>query len=707
MDKARFRIFHGPSERHDEACLECSFVDDGTKQPRVAEIGAVLASLDLPKLERPGAGNPTLTAAVERLACQLMDKPVPPRSRSGSEDGTGWVAIAFPDHAMARDALSLSHRLLTDPDIAPDLAGKAIAGFLAKAGKVNEINLIAQQLASGWGHFVRPLNNHGRIYQIGMGSASLHCVELGSERDAITGQELARQKPSTISLLNRLGLPTTNAGVANNPSEAHLLARRIGFPCVVKPTAEGKGRGVATSIRNEDQLVPAVRQAAGFGGFPILIENHVDGEDHRLMVIEGELLWAYRLTPPQVTGDGATSIEGLVERENRHRHETRHDESAHLKPIPLDEATARFVADQYGCTLDAVPKAGQVTRLAGQANIARGGTLEDVTSQCHPDIRALAIECTRNFRVSAMGIDLITTDISRSWREVDCAIVEVNCTPGISGLGDGALALRSMIPHKNSGWIPTVVIIGDDDFQSQQGEVMARLLEGEGLRCRKVGYDLAAGDEKRRQTTVQDVMNTLFDPDVDAAVICGSEEAIRRSGYPLNRCDVLIAQQADALPKVERFAEQAIAGAASKSELTRLAKALAAKFLDPAKGGSVPVLERLSGTKAGILCRRFPALPREWFWSQCPGGAAHAQGLITWQDVFDALARSVEAELDLQPGTCRINHAEGAIGQAWETAEVELSVAATGTEAEALDQALDQVLATLNRLFEPGVAPRT
>src|SRR5690606_29814515 len=75
---------------------------------------------------------------------------------------------------------------------------------------------------------------------------------------------------------------------------------------------------------------------------------------------------------------------------------------------------------------------GVVVQLRSTANISRGGTLRDCSAAIHPDNREMAESLARCFHLDAAGIDFITPDISRSWREVDCAVIEVNATPGFS-----------------------------------------------------------------------------------------------------------------------------------------------------------------------------------------------------------------------------------------------------------------------------------
>lgn len=58
----------------------------------------------------------------------------------------------------------------------------------------------------------------------------------------------------------------------------------------------------------------------------------------------------------------------------------------------------------------------------------------DMTQQLHPDIRKVCEDISRLFGLNICGIDIMTSDITRAIHETNGVIIEVNSTPGISGL---------------------------------------------------------------------------------------------------------------------------------------------------------------------------------------------------------------------------------------------------------------------------------
>ena len=62
---------------------------------------------------------------------------------------------------------------------------------------------------------------------------------------------------------------------------------------------------------------------------------------------------------------------------------------------------------------------------------ANGSTIGLSVSDVHPDNIRLAFDVARLFNLDIVGIDLIISDISKSWLETPCVICDVNAIPQI------------------------------------------------------------------------------------------------------------------------------------------------------------------------------------------------------------------------------------------------------------------------------------
>jgi D-alanine-D-alanine ligase-like ATP-grasp enzyme len=198
------------------------------------------------------------------------------------------------------------------------------------------------------------------------------------------GTVVATSKPLSKALLGGAGLPVPDGGVAADADAAVALSRRIGLPVVVKPAGADLGTGVSADIRHEQAVREAFALARPHG--PVLVERHIPGSNHRILIVGGRFVAAVRHTPAQVVGDGVSRIVELVQRVNAGRADTLSPDN---KKIVLDDA-ALWTLKWQGLSLESVPDAGAVVRLRTASNLSKGGTLEAVTDRVHPENRALA-----------------------------------------------------------------------------------------------------------------------------------------------------------------------------------------------------------------------------------------------------------------------------------------------------------------------------
>ena len=82
----------------------------------------------------------------------------------------------------------------------------------------------------------------------------------------------------------------------------------IGFPVVVKLVDGNHGRGVTVNLTNADEVAEGLRhrRRPGLGRRG---REHDPGDDHRLFVVNGELIAAARRMPARrVVGDGEKTV---------------------------------------------------------------------------------------------------------------------------------------------------------------------------------------------------------------------------------------------------------------------------------------------------------------------------------------------------------------------------------------------------------------
>ena len=554
----RLRVFHGPSVHAPFAAVIAEF----TNAFKVELPASVIESQWCRFSKRPlwNTPDPSVSLSFEGLARILairFQHPDDPESATvrvipGIGSAASFIALGFTDPSASAMVLRA----------AIDLA----EGFFLRAnGKLNslvqfeprlqEVNAALRRLplepiirtlihaARRRAIPVYPVAESSRIWLFGQGATGFHFFEAAGERDSFTGMRLAQDKTLSNRLVRRLGFPGVAHGIAVSAERAVRIARQLGYPVVVKPIALGKGEGVSAYVLNDAEVAMAYSSAATLSPQGVIVERHVGGNDHRLAVFGGRLAWVAARYPACVTGDGHSTIAELINEENRRRREEPAAAEGGLLQIEADADMLLHLRKQ-GFTLDSRPPAGATTNLRSVANISKGGTLADVTHLVHPDNVYMAEAIARSFRMDAFGIDFMTPDISRSWRHVPCAVIEVNGTPGIFFDARAERILQAKFPAGSDGRIPSVLLIDAPDGVATR---VCNLLSAKGRAVGQTGEDYTLLNGYIRCQEGEDlstrVMALVSDPGCEALVIETSAQSLGNSGLPLDRFDLALGLQ--------------------------------------------------------------------------------------------------------------------------------------------------------------------
>lgn len=205
--------------------------------------------------------------------------------------------------------------------------------------------------------------------------------------------------------------------------------RERGRSVVVKPCfGTSRGEGVTVGITSERELSRAIYTALCHDR-RCVIEDFVEGDSFRLLVLSGRLISAVRRIPPGVTGDGLRTIGELIAHENARRSLDRGPSAP--RPIALDADLGQHLRAQ-GKSLRSVPGPGETVLVKSISNFSAGGESEDVTERVSRATVELCRRVTAALRIELAGVDVITRDIGRPLGDTGGAINEVNTSPGLN-----------------------------------------------------------------------------------------------------------------------------------------------------------------------------------------------------------------------------------------------------------------------------------
>ncbi|MEW6366285.1 MAG: acetate--CoA ligase family protein [Acidobacteriota bacterium] len=404
-------------------------------------------------------------------------------------------------------------------------------------------------------------------FQWGYGKKQLRGRSTTFHTDGIKDTEFTTYKDMVKDFLQMCGFPTPIGRNCYSLKEALAQAEQLGFPVVVKPVAGHKGQGVTTNVRSMDELRSAyqaaeqsARQEKGHND-GVIVEQQIEGTDHRLLAVNGKFLAALQRIPAYVDGNGHDTIETLIERENATSARVDNARSPLCK-IKTDENLIEFLKLQR-LSLRSVPKPGERIFLRRVANISAGGVSINVTSKVHPKNVKLVEDIASFFNLTALGIDVLAGDISKPWTDGDFGIIEINAAPGVfmhltPAIGDPldipAAILRSHFPKDGSERIP---IVTGNRLSLNFSQMLFRE-----LRAIRPGIQFASLTEEgilfngefffKNPVHAQNVKIMLRHPKLDLALFTHRRDDILDSGMLHRGADLVILEAPDKEEEVLR-----------------------------------------------------------------------------------------------------------------------------------------------------------
>lgn len=386
------------------------------------------------------------------------------------------------------------------------------------------------------------------LFQLGYGKYQKRVQAALTSSSNVLGVELACDKERTKAILANMGAPVPSGQLIYSFDELEpAIASLGGYPIVIKPLDGNHGRGITTNIRAWREAEVAYDRAKEISR-GIIVEHFYAGNDHRILVVNHQVVAVAERVPARVVGNGQNTIAELVDLENQDpRRGNGHDNV--LTQIQLDGSTDEMLSRQ-GFDLDTVLESGQVAYLRATANLSTGGTAIDRTDDIHPETVWLAERVARIIDLDIAGIDVITTDITKPLHAADGAILEVNAAPGLrmhlapsEGVARNVAApiLQMLFPPGTPTRVPVVAVTGTNGKTTTTrliAHIARQVYDAVGFTTTDGIY---IGDhliEKGDTTGPQSAQMILQDPTVEMAVLETARGGILRSGLAFPHCDV-------------------------------------------------------------------------------------------------------------------------------------------------------------------------
>ena len=470
------------------------------------------------------------------------------RARESSTAGVYRVAIEYAEERLGLACVQTTIRMLTAArtgapfDVTAELAQlRGLAEQVCLGPSTQSIVSAAKKREIPW---IRLADNS--LVQFGYGRAQRRIWTAETDQTSAIAESIAQDKELTRKLLRQSGVPVPAGRVVESAEAAWQAAQDLGLPVVIKPREGNHGRGVSIDLSDREAIGRAF-EIANAEQDGVLVEQCIQGLQHRLLVVGNKLVAAAKGEPDYVTGDGQHTVLELVETANLAP--DRGDPQTHpYSRLELD-AIAVDLLNRQRLTVTDVPQSGQ--RVVLHYN---GDCPNDVTPLVHSEVARVAVLAAKTVGLNVAGVDMVLTDVSQPLEQQQGAVLEVNASPSLlmhlkptrgeaQPVGDAII--EQLFPSGTSGRIPLVVVSGTNGKSS-----VISLLEGLiALQNAPPSLGVASSDglfvagralAQGVATDYENVSRLLVNPIVDWALVEMDPATVLRQGIAFDGCQVAI-----------------------------------------------------------------------------------------------------------------------------------------------------------------------
>jgi glutamate--cysteine ligase len=247
-----------------------------------------------------------------------------------------------------------------------------------------------------------------------------------SDANSLIAYWISNDKWMTRQFLLRNSISCAK-GILLNPGYKPEILDSVQLPAVVKPVNTDHGIAVSTDIQNRQELLSAIENAFNYAK-KVIVEEFVPGQEYRFLVINYVVRAIAFREPANVTGDGKSTIQQLIDKKNEGRgNDYRHP----LLKIVVDDEVKRHL-NALSLTTGSVLKNGEKIYLRKNSNLSTGGDSIDVTDEMPDFYKDVAVKAARAAGLKIAGIDIIIKDPEAAQSPENYIVVELNAPAMLS-----------------------------------------------------------------------------------------------------------------------------------------------------------------------------------------------------------------------------------------------------------------------------------
>lgn len=196
---------------------------------------------------------------------------------------------------------------------------------------------------------------------------------------------------------------------------------------VIKPTTTNHGIAVSFAEPGDKKAyIKAVNEAFKFGA-TILVEEFIEGEEYRLLVINDKVRSIVKRIPANVVGDGDHTIQELIDIKNGDPKYYKYFNTYTIKSGPVEASQLK----SQGLTFQSIPKKGERIFLRTNSNVGTGGDPIECSELVDESYKRLAEKAALAAKAKICGVDMMIKNPKQKATKDNYGIIEINYNPAL------------------------------------------------------------------------------------------------------------------------------------------------------------------------------------------------------------------------------------------------------------------------------------
>lgn len=191
---------------------------------------------------------------------------------------------------------------------------------------------------------------------------------------------------------------------------------------IAKPQNGLKSRDVFLNITNVEEALEAYNHIVNKNYKGVLFENFIEGDVHRVLLVDGKLVAGLRREKGYILADGINDLKTLIENKNNYLNHG----GRNVGRIEVTEKLGEILKDQGYESLNSIPQ--KDAKIFTEIDFSNLETVSEITNDIDRNLVTKLSKFAKSVGLNLTGIDVISTDISD---ETKCSIIEINKEPAI------------------------------------------------------------------------------------------------------------------------------------------------------------------------------------------------------------------------------------------------------------------------------------